>query len=81
MTGVQTCALPISVKLWLQKLEDVAYEADDVLDEFAYENLRQKIEVGSQRKRQVLDICSTSSPILFRTKMAKKIKAVQEKLA
>ncbi|XP_030940127.1 putative disease resistance protein RGA1 [Quercus lobata] len=69
-----------SVKLWLQKLEDVAYEADDVLDEFAYENLRQKIEVGNQRKRKVRDICSTSNPILFRTKMAKKIKAVQEKL-
>ncbi|KAK4566178.1 hypothetical protein RGQ29_002413 [Quercus rubra] len=70
-----------SVKLWLQKLEDVAYEADDVLDEFAYENLRQNIEVGNQRKRKVRDICSTSNPILFRTKMAKKIKAVQEKLA
>nr|POE86894.1 putative disease resistance protein rga3 [Quercus suber] len=70
-----------SVKLWLQKLEDVAYEADDVLDEFAYENLRQKIEVGNNRKRKVRDICSTSNPFLFRTKMAKKIKAVQEKLA
>ncbi|KAF3973552.1 hypothetical protein CMV_003043 [Castanea mollissima] len=70
-----------SVKLWLQKLEDVAYEADDVLDEFAYENLRQKIEVGNQRKRKVRDICSTSNPLLFRTKMGEKIKAVHKKLA
>ena len=26
-----------SVRLWLQRLRDVAYDADDVLDEFAYE--------------------------------------------
>nr|POF24247.1 putative disease resistance protein rga1 [Quercus suber] len=69
-----------SVKLWLQMLEDVAYEADDVLDEFAYENLRQKIEVGNQRKRKVRDICSTSNPGFFRLPMADKIKAIQESL-
>uniref|UniRef100_A0A7N2MVT1 Disease resistance protein RGA3 n=1 Tax=Quercus lobata TaxID=97700 RepID=A0A7N2MVT1_QUELO len=69
-----------SVKLWLRMLEDVAYEADDVLDEFAYENLRQKIEVGNQRKRKVRDICSTSNPGLFHLPMADKIKAIQESL-
>ncbi|XP_050259180.1 disease resistance protein RGA2-like [Quercus robur] len=66
-----------SVKLWLQKLEDVAYEADDVLDEFMYENLRQKIEVENERKRKV----NFLDPFIFSLSMAKKIKAVQEKLA
>ncbi|KAJ4827677.1 hypothetical protein Tsubulata_050826 [Turnera subulata] len=33
-----------SVKLWLRKLRDIAYEADDVVDEFGYEVLRQKVE-------------------------------------
>jgi hypothetical protein len=28
-----------SVKLWLERLQDVAYDAEDVLDEFAYEIL------------------------------------------
>ena len=65
-----------SVKLWLQKLEDVAYEADDVLDEFMYENLRQKIEVENERKRKV----NFLDPFIFSLSMAKKIKAVQEKL-
>ncbi|KAK4566313.1 hypothetical protein RGQ29_002530 [Quercus rubra] len=69
-----------SVKLWLQMLEDVAYEVDDGLDEFAYENLRLKIEVGNQRKRKVRDFCSTSNPGLFRFSMADKIKAIQESL-
>ncbi|KAK9997571.1 hypothetical protein SO802_022257 [Lithocarpus litseifolius] len=66
-----------SVNLWLQKLEDVAYEADDVLDEFMYENLRQKIEVENERKRKV----NFLDPFIFRLSMAKKIKAIQEKLA
>ncbi|KAM4113680.1 hypothetical protein ACJW30_04G014300 [Castanea mollissima] len=69
-----------SLKLWLQKLEDVAYEVDDVLDEFAYENLRQKIEVGNQRQRKVHDVCSTSNPGLFSLSMANKIKAIHESL-
>ncbi|XVE80813.1 hypothetical protein DITRI_Ditri15bG0010600 [Diplodiscus trichospermus] len=28
-----------AVKLWLEKLRDVAYDVDDVLDEFSYELL------------------------------------------
>ncbi|KAL4388793.1 hypothetical protein GQ457_09G022390 [Hibiscus cannabinus] len=32
-----------SVKLWLETLKDIAYKADDVLDEFAYEILRRKV--------------------------------------
>ena len=34
-----------SVRRWLQRLKDVAYDADDVLDEFAYEILRRKVEI------------------------------------
>ncbi|KAL1173916.1 hypothetical protein V6Z11_A05G444900 [Gossypium hirsutum] len=44
-----------SVKLWLERLEDVAYEAVDVLDEFAYEILRRKVEIRNQILRKVLD--------------------------
>ncbi|XP_075662172.1 putative disease resistance protein RGA3 [Castanea sativa] len=42
-----------SVRLWLQRLKDVAYDADDVLDEHAYELLRRKVEIPNQRKRKV----------------------------
>ena len=37
------------VKLWLRRLKDVAYDADDVLDEFAYEILRRKVEIRNQK--------------------------------
>ncbi len=32
------------MKLWLEELEDVAYDAEDELDEFATEALRWKLE-------------------------------------
>ncbi|XP_017613751.1 putative disease resistance protein RGA3 [Gossypium arboreum] len=65
-----------SVKLWLKRLEDVAYEAVDVLDEFAYEILRRKVEIRNQIRRKVLDFLSSKNSILFRLKMANKIKAI-----
>ncbi|KAJ4833668.1 hypothetical protein Tsubulata_022886 [Turnera subulata] len=39
-----------SVKDWLQRLREVAYVADDVLDEFGYEVLRQKVETTPTEK-------------------------------
>ncbi|TYH20619.1 hypothetical protein ES288_A05G444600v1 [Gossypium darwinii] len=43
-----------SVKLWLERLEVVAYKAVDVLDEFAYEILRRKVEIRNQILRKDL---------------------------
>ncbi|XP_030940154.1 putative disease resistance protein RGA3 [Quercus lobata] len=40
-----------SVKIWLLELKDVAYEADNVLDEFGYEILCQKVESQKRKKR------------------------------
>ncbi|KAH1047258.1 hypothetical protein J1N35_038042 [Gossypium stocksii] len=65
-----------SVKLWLQRLKDVAYEADDVLDEFSYEILRSKVAIQSQVERRVLNFCSPSNPVAFRFEMANKIKDI-----
>ncbi|KAH1038126.1 hypothetical protein J1N35_039869 [Gossypium stocksii] len=65
-----------SVKLWLKRLEDVAYEAVDVLDEFAYEILRRKVEIRNQIRRKALDFLSSKNSILFRLKMANKIKGI-----
>ncbi|XP_038979607.1 putative disease resistance protein RGA4 isoform X2 [Phoenix dactylifera] len=38
-----------SVKLWLKELKEVAYEADDVLDEYQYEVLRAQVEGRASR--------------------------------
>ncbi|KAK8571479.1 hypothetical protein V6N12_027567 [Hibiscus sabdariffa] len=65
-----------SVKLWLQRLKDVAHEADDVLGELDYETLRRKVEIGNRKRSKVRNFCSSSNPIVFRLKMANKIKDI-----
>jgi hypothetical protein len=60
-----------SVKLWLEKLQDVAYDAEDVLDEFAYEILRK-----DQKKGKVRDCFSLHNPVAFRLNMGQKVKEI-----
>ncbi|XP_077216187.1 putative disease resistance protein RGA3 [Tasmannia lanceolata] len=75
------------VKDWLRKLKDVAYDADDVVEEFATDVLRLKLEGGNQfrkRKHQVYNFFSallSSIPFLSRDKtIVQKIKEIQERL-
>jgi ABC-type multidrug transport system fused ATPase/permease subunit len=67
-----------SVRIWLLELKDVAYGADNVLDEFGYEILRQKVE--TQNKKKVRSFFSLSNPIVFPFKMANKIKNINQSL-
>ncbi|XP_052303061.1 putative disease resistance protein RGA1 isoform X11 [Populus trichocarpa] len=64
-----------SVKLWLEKLQDVAYDAEDVLDEFAYEILRK-----DQKKGKVRDFFSSHNPAAFRLNMGRKVQKINEAL-
>uniref|UniRef100_A0A6M2F767 Rx N-terminal domain-containing protein n=1 Tax=Populus davidiana TaxID=266767 RepID=A0A6M2F767_9ROSI len=64
-----------SVKRWLQNLQDVAYDAEDVLDEFAYEILRK-----DQKKGKVRDCFSLHNPVAFRLNMGKKVKEINGSL-
>ncbi|KAJ4844097.1 hypothetical protein Tsubulata_006485 [Turnera subulata] len=67
------------VKDWLQKIREVAYKVDDVLDEFGYEVLRQKVETTPTKK--VCNFFSASNPIAFRLQMAMKIDKINAELA
>ncbi|XP_073157528.1 putative disease resistance protein RGA3 [Henckelia pumila] len=69
-----------SVKQWLHNLDDVAYEADNLLDEFNYEILRRKVEIESQVKRKVCCFSFSSlSHVAFRREMGHKIKDLNTK--
>ncbi|GLT60212.1 hypothetical protein SLA2020_329880 [Shorea laevis] len=65
-----------AVKLWLERLRDAARDADDVLDEVAYENLKRKIEIQNHMRRKVCYFFSLPNPLIFQMKMAKKIKNI-----
>ncbi|KAJ6379279.1 hypothetical protein OIU76_015989, partial [Salix suchowensis] len=63
------------VNLLLEKLQDVAYNAEDVLDDFAYEILRK-----DQKKGKVRDCFSLHNPIAFHLIMGQKIKEINGSL-
>ncbi|GKV31568.1 hypothetical protein SLEP1_g40246 [Rubroshorea leprosula] len=64
-----------AVKGWLEKLRDVVFEAEDVLDEVAYESEKCKMQNQNQRLKRVHKFF-TSNPLLFRREMAGKIKKI-----
>ncbi|XP_026382958.1 putative disease resistance protein RGA4 [Papaver somniferum] len=67
------------VRLWLRRLKDVAYDADDVIDDFSYEAMR-KSERGDRLKYKVRDFISSSNPLIFRFKMVRKIRDINQRL-
>ncbi|KAF9670811.1 hypothetical protein SADUNF_Sadunf13G0107500 [Salix dunnii] len=64
-----------SVKLLLEKLQDVAYNAEDVLDDFAYEILRK-----DQKKGKVRDCFSLHNPVSFHLSTGQKVKEINGSL-
>ncbi|KAF3947919.1 hypothetical protein CMV_026019 [Castanea mollissima] len=65
---------------WLGKLKDVARDADNVLDEFATEALMRKVEREKGATSQVSRFFSLPNRIIFRMKMAHKLKNVRDRL-
>ncbi|CDP21037.1 unnamed protein product [Coffea canephora] len=69
------------VQEWLKSLEEVAYEADNVLDELHYESLRQQVESRNRHKLKVCCFFSFSNiNLAFRWRMASKVRDVKLKL-
>nr|APR64167.1 hypothetical protein [Populus tomentosa] len=67
------------IKLWLSDLKDAAYVVDDVLDEFAIE--AQWLLQRRDLKNRVRSFFSFGhNPLVFRQRMAHKLKNVREKL-
>ena len=64
-----------SVRGWLEKLQDVVYDAEDVVKEFAYENRRK-----DQKKGKVRDFFSSRNPAVFRWKMCREVQKIIESL-
>ncbi|RWW36812.1 hypothetical protein BHE74_00058130, partial [Ensete ventricosum] len=69
-----------SVKLWLSELQALAYDADDVLDEYNYELLRPQIEIvvdASATRKRKRDEGSSSTAVL--AGLADRIKRITER--
>ncbi|KAJ4965888.1 hypothetical protein NE237_017737 [Protea cynaroides] len=68
------------IRLWLKRLKDVAYEVDDILDEFSFEAMRQRMKTQNCKLKKVSDFFSHKNSIAFRSRMAHKIKEINEKI-
>ncbi|XP_021820329.1 putative disease resistance protein RGA1 [Prunus avium] len=66
-----------AVEKWVRKLKDIADDADNVLDEINYEDLRRQVEQPSQKRTKV---CKSLSNSWFRRNMAHKIKKINASL-
>ena len=62
------------IKDWLSKLKDVLHDADDLLDDFSTQVLRQKVE------NEVLLFFSSSNQLAFSVKMGHELKAIRKRL-
>ncbi|KAK4602892.1 hypothetical protein RGQ29_011753 [Quercus rubra] len=69
-----------AIRNWLRKLKEGAYDADDVLDEFATEALILKADKEKGVKSQVSSFFSLQNRLIFRMKMAHKLKNVRDRL-
>ncbi|WRX22673.1 NB-ARC - like 10 [Theobroma cacao] len=67
-----------AVQNWLRKLKDVAYDADDILDEFAAKALRWRAR--RHMSCQVSDFFSSQNATLFNFNKAHKLKQVRQRL-
>ncbi|CAA3015445.1 disease resistance RGA3 [Olea europaea subsp. europaea] len=66
-----------AVKLWLKNLRDVTYDADHVLDEINYEDMRHMVEIQEQTKIWAcLNIFCFTPRLVFRWRMARRIKEI-----
>ncbi|XP_071917085.1 putative disease resistance protein RGA3 [Coffea arabica] len=67
-----------AVQAWLECLEEVAYDATNVLDELKYESLRHKVESRNRHKLKVCCFFSFSNiNLAFRWRMASKVRDIK----
>ncbi|XP_026387799.1 putative disease resistance protein RGA4 isoform X2 [Papaver somniferum] len=67
-----------AVRLWLRRLKDVVYDANNILDELSYEAIRRYEK--NCKKDKVRKFLSSSNPLAFRVKMSNKIKDINKNL-
>ncbi|CAO2200496.1 unnamed protein product [Urochloa humidicola] len=71
----------LAIRRWMKELKAVAYQAEDVLDDFQYEALRRESQAGKSKACKVLCYFKQKSPLLFRLKVSRELKNVLEKIS
>ncbi|KAJ1427876.1 Virus X resistance protein-like, coiled-coil domain [Sesbania bispinosa] len=67
-----------AVQIWITRLKDVLYPADDLLDEFSIEDMRHKLDAGHKNKVKEVFHFLSPTPVAFRLKFAHKIEKIRK---
>ncbi|XP_059633085.1 putative disease resistance protein RGA3 [Cornus florida] len=65
---------------WLEKLNDAFYDANDLLDDFSTQAIRSQVMTRNTRLKKVHNFFSCLNQLIFRSKLAHDIKAINERL-
>uniref|UniRef100_A0A2N9EI29 Rx N-terminal domain-containing protein n=1 Tax=Fagus sylvatica TaxID=28930 RepID=A0A2N9EI29_FAGSY len=69
------------VKVWLERLKDAMFDADDLLDDISTEALRREVMTRNNNKaKEVRIFFSTSNQLAYGLKMGHKVKAMRKRL-
>ena len=68
------------VRVWLKRLNDALYEADDLLDDISTEALRREVMTRNKKAKEVRIFFSKSNQLVYGLKMGHKVKAMRERL-
>ncbi|XP_021690882.2 putative disease resistance protein RGA3 [Hevea brasiliensis] len=73
-------ALNEQVKDWLGELQEIVYDADDLIDDFATEALQRQVMTGNRMTKEVSLFFSSSNRLVYGFNMGHKIKVIRERL-
>ncbi|KAG6677929.1 disease resistance protein RGA2-like isoform X1 [Carya illinoinensis] len=68
------------IKDWLEKLTDILYEVDDLLDDLSNKALRKELVTRNKKAKQVCIFFSKSNQLAFNRRMGPKIKTILNNL-
>ncbi|KAM7478186.1 hypothetical protein LguiA_026399 [Lonicera macranthoides] len=68
------------VEDWLEKLQDVIYDVDDLLDDFMTEDLRRQLVIKGSKRKAVKNFFSNSNSLALRITMSRKLKNIRSRL-
>ena len=68
------------VKVWLKRLKDAIYDADNLLDDISTEALRREVMTRNKKAKEVRIFFSKSNQLAYGLKMGHKVKAMRERL-
>ena len=68
------------VRVWLKRLNDALFEADDLLDDISTKALQREVMTRNKKAKEVLIFFSKSNQLVYGLKMGHKVKGIRERL-